>query len=312
MLNLMPPRIRKDGDTLTAFDGIWRSYPAATTTRQWYKDGVALSGETGETYTLTGTEADNAFTVTVTATGNGMANMASNEIMVGSTSPLTNPRYAGMAAVGDFRERVYILPTVTSGTDAEILASRAEVTEATFFALFTDDATNTPTFSTVNGVQQLEIAETDNFRLPLAMETVFERSAATVLIQGQAVLEDYGRILGGSGNRSILYPISRTAVGTSPVDAAAALGNSGNFNGSFGVMLAFDGTGRAFNGNGGTVTTDSTVPDMRDELWLGRCGTDAVWNPRGDGYYDLIGVYASRLADAELPGKGVIYANAVA
>lgn len=43
------------GQVLTGVDGTWTNgYPATVTTkRQWYRDGAAIAGATGQTYTLT-------------------------------------------------------------------------------------------------------------------------------------------------------------------------------------------------------------------------------------------------------------------
>ena len=42
----------KIGSTLTAGTGTWGGYPAPTAPRQWLRDGVAISGATGASYTL--------------------------------------------------------------------------------------------------------------------------------------------------------------------------------------------------------------------------------------------------------------------
>jgi prepilin-type N-terminal cleavage/methylation domain-containing protein len=54
------------GSTLTAGA---RTPAAATVTYQWKKDGVAISGATGSTYTLTAAEVGGTITVTATGTG---------------------------------------------------------------------------------------------------------------------------------------------------------------------------------------------------------------------------------------------------
>lgn len=64
------------GSTLTGSDGAWSGYPLPTYTRQWNKDGVAISGATGSTYTPVSGDIGGVITFTVTAT-NGIAPDAS-------------------------------------------------------------------------------------------------------------------------------------------------------------------------------------------------------------------------------------------
>lgn len=57
------------GSTLTVTDGTWSGSP--TYTRQWYRNGVALSSATATTYTLVAGDSGKSITVIVTATNAG-------------------------------------------------------------------------------------------------------------------------------------------------------------------------------------------------------------------------------------------------
>lgn len=91
--NKTPPSISgtaRVGETLTANDGTWDGIPAPTYTRQWEADGAAISGATGQTYTLTAAEEGARITVTVTATN--------SEGSASATSPATDPVAPALAA----------------------------------------------------------------------------------------------------------------------------------------------------------------------------------------------------------------------
>ncbi|MEY4313203.1 MAG: hypothetical protein RLZZ319_712, partial [Actinomycetota bacterium] len=64
------------GSTLTATAGSWSpGSPGTTLTYQWFRGGVAISGQTATTYTLQGGDAGTTVTVAVTATRTGFAPM---------------------------------------------------------------------------------------------------------------------------------------------------------------------------------------------------------------------------------------------
>ena len=65
----------KVNDTLAVVEGAWSPAPDSYT-YQWYRAGTAISGATGSTYLLTGTDYTKTITVTVTAHLRGYANLA--------------------------------------------------------------------------------------------------------------------------------------------------------------------------------------------------------------------------------------------
>lgn len=74
--NVAPPSIigtAKVGETLTGDDGEWSGTPAPTLTRQWKRDGGAISGATGATYDLVEGDVGAEITITVTATNSAGA-----------------------------------------------------------------------------------------------------------------------------------------------------------------------------------------------------------------------------------------------
>lgn len=84
--NTIPPTISGDelfGSLLTATPGTWTGSPVPTLTYQWMRDGVAISGATGSTYTTVEDDVDTTVTVVVTATNSeGSASATSNGIAV--------------------------------------------------------------------------------------------------------------------------------------------------------------------------------------------------------------------------------------
>ena len=81
-VNLTPPSISGTntiGSTLTATGGTWEG--ATSTSGQWYRDGVAISGATGTSFTIT---QNGSHTYVQTATNaQGSSNSTSNAIQVG-------------------------------------------------------------------------------------------------------------------------------------------------------------------------------------------------------------------------------------
>lgn len=69
--NIESPTVSGDaqvGETLTGTDGEWGGTPAPVLTRQWKRDGSAISGATGTTYDLVEDDEGAEITITVTAT----------------------------------------------------------------------------------------------------------------------------------------------------------------------------------------------------------------------------------------------------
>lgn len=96
-----------DGDTITL------SY-------QWFADGVAISGATGNSYTLTSGEAHKTVTVAVTASDGygGSAEATSAAMPVTNTNPAFNatPSISGAAAMGN---TLSIIDTTAVDTDGD-------------------------------------------------------------------------------------------------------------------------------------------------------------------------------------------------
>ncbi len=92
------------GATVTAFDGIW-SPAGVTLTRQWLRDGLAIAGQTGPTYTLATADLGRRVSVRVTATMAGRADGTSTSapVTVGARQAVVNltaPRVIGSARWG--------------------------------------------------------------------------------------------------------------------------------------------------------------------------------------------------------------------
>jgi hypothetical protein len=84
--NDVAPSIAGDtglGDVLTVTAGTWSGVPAPTLSYQWRRDGEAIAGETGSTYTITLADSGADIDVLETATNvEGSASEASNAITV--------------------------------------------------------------------------------------------------------------------------------------------------------------------------------------------------------------------------------------
>jgi hypothetical protein len=69
------------GQLLTATAGVWTGYPIPTITRQWKRDGVAISAATGNTYTLQTADIGSLITIVETGTNaSGSVNATSNAL----------------------------------------------------------------------------------------------------------------------------------------------------------------------------------------------------------------------------------------
>jgi Cellulase (glycosyl hydrolase family 5) len=75
------------GQTLTSSTGVWTNNPG-TTTYQWNRGGVAISGATSSTYVPVTADVGNMLTVTVIATNNGTASSPSTSAATASVIPV--------------------------------------------------------------------------------------------------------------------------------------------------------------------------------------------------------------------------------
>lgn len=91
------------GQTLTTTDGVWTNTPTGFA-YQWYRNGVAISGATANTYTLVTADNGTYITVRVAATnasGTGFSTSAQAGPIAGTAPAFTSgPTISGTAAVG--------------------------------------------------------------------------------------------------------------------------------------------------------------------------------------------------------------------
>lgn len=107
MTNTTVPTITGDpvvGETLTATSGTWSPEPD-TWAYQWYADGVAIDGATGETLTLTAAQEGTGITVTQTASKAGydddaITSAATVPVATGTLVEVAAPRLRGKPKVG--------------------------------------------------------------------------------------------------------------------------------------------------------------------------------------------------------------------
>ena len=115
--NDVAPSIAGDtalGDVLTVTAGDWSGDPAPTLSYQWRRDGAAITGETGTTYTITIADSGADITVLETATNSaGSASQASNAITADTfTVPdaFTAPDWGVANDDGDISVNILTLP----------------------------------------------------------------------------------------------------------------------------------------------------------------------------------------------------------
>lgn len=93
----------RTGNTLTVTNGTW-SGTGTTFTRQWRRNGLAISGETGTTYMLVADDVNQSISVVVTASASGYtSNTATSNTVrpeLGVLSNTTRPSIAGTPQVG--------------------------------------------------------------------------------------------------------------------------------------------------------------------------------------------------------------------
>ena len=115
--NDVAPSIAGDtelGDVLTVTAGDWSGDPAPTLSYQWRRDGAAITGETGTTYTITLADSGADIDVVETATNSaGSASQASNAITADTfTAPdaFTAPDWGLANDDGDISVNILTLP----------------------------------------------------------------------------------------------------------------------------------------------------------------------------------------------------------
>jgi hypothetical protein len=115
--NDVAPSIAGDtalGDVLTVTAGTWSGDPAPTLSYQWRRDGAAIAGETGTTYTITLADSGADIDVLETATNSaGSASEASNAITADTfTAPdaFTAPDWGLANDDGDISVNILTLP----------------------------------------------------------------------------------------------------------------------------------------------------------------------------------------------------------
>ncbi|MGC4175055.1 hypothetical protein [Demequina sp.] len=93
----------KVGSTVTASKGTWSPTPSSYS-YQWYRDGVAISGATKSTYTVSTASAGKKLTVKVTAKRSGYASQpktsAAKTVAYGTFKTAPTPKISGTAKVG--------------------------------------------------------------------------------------------------------------------------------------------------------------------------------------------------------------------
>jgi hypothetical protein len=77
--------IPEEGETLTGSTGTWAAAPSPSYARSWYRDGVQIPAESGNTYTLTSDDVGKEITFRVTATNSvGSAHAESASVLIES------------------------------------------------------------------------------------------------------------------------------------------------------------------------------------------------------------------------------------
>jgi hypothetical protein len=150
----------------------------------------------------------------------------------------------------------------------------------------------------------------ETFRLPPIVEAVLQRASGGVVVRGTllnplAVSDGISSFVGLPGSdRLISTGSSATTLRTVVGGATAALATlgSGTVLSPVGAAVAWDATGHALSGNGGTVATTATLAGDRSTVYLGRRGAGTGY---GDGRYDYLGILASRPSNAALQALAV-------
>lgn len=135
--------------------------------------------------------------------------------------------------------------------------------------------------------------------LSVAVATLLQRPAASVVIRGQSMLRARGILLGLAGQVALLRSSAARTEVASDGTAALLSGSGSNFaTSSWAVGLSFDATGRSLVRDGADPSSDANAPPPeRGSAWLGR---SADGQNVGDGSYDWIGIAPSRLPNARL------------
>jgi hypothetical protein len=141
-------------------------------------------------------------------------------------------------------------------------------------------------------------------RLSPEIEGILLRSAGSVVVRcdvSQPFNSNYPYLIGQGSNSGFIRSRGDSSAtistrGVGGVEFSATLGSGSNRD-ALGAAMGFDAGGRSLSGNGGTVATDTTQPDVRTIVYLGRDTGPSFY---GDGYYDFIGGSPERLPDVTL------------
>lgn len=137
----------------------------------------------------------------------------------------------------------------------------------------------------------------ESFRLPPIVEAILQRDQGGVVARFDLTATEGARRIVGFDSARSLCQVSGGVTTVSSYNGVNSVGGavgSGSTLDPMGISMAFDTTGRAICGNGGTVWTDTNQPGARTSFWLGRADVVAPSVPYADGRYDFLGILASR------------------
>lgn len=168
----------KIGSAMTAGTGSWGGYPAPTAPRQWLRDGVAIPGATGASYTLTPQDDQRSICCRVTA-----RNVVGSVV---ATTATVVPTYVAPTAKGLLAEEIF-----DAGTGPQPVPTAGDFTgEALAFAV--DPAASTAGVTIDAGSGVATIPTTAALALTVAVTATNSGGAATSRFPVTVEAEDDG------------------------------------------------------------------------------------------------------------------------
>lgn len=281
-VNHMAPAIAIEGETFSVTgNGLWWNSSTGgvpTYTYQWLRDGVAISGATGATYTRGGSDAGADTTVRVTATdANGSGQAVSNAIE-NPGAPAASVSYVSRSASSDFtNSRTFAgmdFGAEAATRDILVIAGQVGTGSATVTGVTVGGVTATRVQVSVGGTLQNGVLSPNTGLVYLSLwkaRVPTGTSGDVVVTYSSNTASGFATVIRGENLASVIAfgtPINGPAITTT-----LSGGTAGRK--AFGVTLATNGTAVSW-------TNGSEIFD-EDALALGRWKSLAETTVAGDG-----------------------------
>ena len=130
---------------------------------------------------------------------------------------------------------------------------------------------------------------------------LMQRTNFGVLVEGQNLLKNAGRIIGVSGNSVVMRAVSNRLAVLAELPSQLTSGNGTDMRSTaWKAAAGFNASGRSIRRNGGTLSTDTVAQTVsRSVTFLGRDGNGTA-TAFGDGWFSRVMIAPDRPSDARI------------